>query len=117
MRAIDNANRVKVYKDPQTKKVYGTVWEKDTGELIYFSPRNRKEHFCRKYKGWGISEYIVNDLKTTGVGTIILDIDGLVLYTKLDDFIMSAQKDALGTNEPQLFLPENKWMTDLNGSN
>ena len=42
---------VRVFREPITNRRCGEIRKNASGELYYFSPRNRREHYCRKYKG------------------------------------------------------------------
>lgn len=110
---MESFNVVRVFREPLTNRRCGEVRKTSTGELYYFSPRNRREHYCRKYKGWGISRFIVDELSDNNIEKIVLCVDGKDITIDLNEFMTFAIEDSLGRNEKQLFVAEKKWSTCL----
>ncbi len=100
---------VRVFREPITNRRCGEIRKNASGELYYFSPRNRREHYCRKYKGWGISRFIVDELINNDIEKIILCVDGNDITMNLKQFMVFAIEDSLGRNEKQLFVAEKRW--------
>lgn len=66
------------------------IEDNKTRRRIYFTKRNRKEHFFRKHTGWGIQAVLFRELlgyRTEGVAVEIRDEDRQI-KTSIDNFIL-----------------------------
>lgn len=112
---------LKTYESKGLK--YGSLYSVTSSDgsqmFVYESHRNRAEHFMRKYKGWGIEDYILRDLREFPGTQIHILVEGEgILTTSAKDFYSRGFKDSYPPFGVQIFLPEKhfRWLV-RNGVN
>jgi hypothetical protein len=80
-------------------------------DLIYHTKRNKKKHFHRKSKSWGLSNAVVNDLMDDGVRIIVIEETSNKNYycVSIDKFFEKSFYLQFDGYELQRFLPEKDW--------
>ena len=79
---------------------------------MYISHR-KKEHYCVKYGGWGITKKVLDYLVENQIGKVEIVFHskkGTKRYiTDTKNFIKYGKEDSLGGFEPQIFLNDRYW--------
>jgi len=87
------------------------------GKKIYVTIRNRKDHYMRKFDGWGIESPVIGDLLERGCTLvhIVVRNEG-ILEAKLDNFVKYGVDKRYEPHGPQTFLSERRmrWISRLN---
>lgn len=103
-----------VYQNREVRigqRTVGWIFTLGDGKKALRTTRNRKKHYMRIFKGWGMAKDVLEFLKTQRFDVVQIQIGKTeFLNSNLDDwFTHGIEKQFLGF-ETQLFLPE-KYMT------
>ena len=78
-----------------------------SGEQVFISPRNRKKHYVRIFRGWGLSKAVFDFLKKHGFTQIQLRIGKAeTLISNLSAWEEHGIHSQFPPFEKQVFLPE-----------
>jgi len=77
------------------------------GKKAYISPRSRRKHFFRKYRGWGISERLLALLILNGYDEIHIRLgERTTLISQIEDWRRHGIPYHHPDFDPQIILPE-----------
>lgn len=80
-------------------------------KTMVYASRRTKDHYCFKYKGWGVQKSIIKRLAELGCKTVRIvyeDTDGTLkpIDTPFSNYITNGREDWLGKYDGlQIFLP------------
>lgn len=96
-----------VFGDSEKVRTDGKYWGYwDEATKTYVS-RRRPEHYCRKYKGWGVQLSVFEMLKRQRCDRIVIDLPDGYRVSRFSDWVKYGRIDCLNPADgEQIFLHE-----------